>query len=662
MSSEPDHPAARCALRALLAAALLVLAPALAAAEPDGGAADEVDAPAPVAVDPPRPEVAALGPPAAIDAWLDGVVETQRRIHHVPGAVVALVDREGTVLLRGWGYADLPDRRRVDPERTLFRLGSVTKTFVWAALMAEVTAGRLDLDADVDALLPDLDVPAVDGRPVTLADLMMHAAGFEDRGVDLALGPDEPVPPLAEHLADRRPETLHPPGLVPAYSNYGTALAAHVLETVTGEDWARHVERTILAPAGMEDVVADQPPADADRIAVGHRWRRGAFETAPFLRIPDAPAGALSGTATDLARWLRVHLGDGVVDGRRVLTAETVRRMQEPLRRFHPQAPPVLHGFYRMDRGGERVLGHQGSTMTTHTVLAILPDRGIGLFAAYNGDGGASAPIELLGALVERLAPTELPEPRTPPEDFAERADRYTGEYLPSRRDESSLARAGALVAAVRVAATADGHLLTRFPDGDALQWVEVAPDEFRARDGLARASFRATADGGMELWFSTDALRVLQRADGLASPALHRLGFTIAIAVLLLAFVGYPAAGLRSGDRMVFGQVRRLPPVAVPLAWGTAATGLVGLVLIGLSTGAGDAFVTGVPAAMVAALWTNALFAVLAGATLLVGLVCAFGDGATPGQRGRLLVVALAAVLHAGLLAYWNLMPWGIP
>jgi CubicO group peptidase (beta-lactamase class C family) len=113
------------------------------------------------------------------DAWLDGFLPSAIKQADIAGAVVVIV-KDGQVLTqRGYGYADVATRRRVDPADTLFRIGSISKLFTWTAVMQLVEQGKIDLDADVNRYL-DFMVPPLAGQPITMRNLMTHTAGFED--------------------------------------------------------------------------------------------------------------------------------------------------------------------------------------------------------------------------------------------------------------------------------------------------------------------------------------------------------------------------------------------------------------------------------------------------------------------------------------------------
>jgi len=114
-----------------------------------------------------------------VDTWLDGFFGFALPRGDVAGAVVVVVKDGKIVTQRGFGYADTKARKAVDPDRTLFRVGSVSKLFTWTAVMQLVEQGKIDLDADINRYL-DFRIPAFQGKPVTMRNLMTHTGGFEE--------------------------------------------------------------------------------------------------------------------------------------------------------------------------------------------------------------------------------------------------------------------------------------------------------------------------------------------------------------------------------------------------------------------------------------------------------------------------------------------------
>jgi CubicO group peptidase (beta-lactamase class C family) len=215
----------------------------------------------------PTPPVAAAGSPqpAAVNLtaedvgpFLDGLMNAHLAWHDIAGGVVTVV-KDGQILLcKGFGYADFARRETVVPDRTLFRPGSITKLFIGIAVMQLVEAGKIDLDRDINDYL-DFKIPATFIQPITMRNLLTHTAGFDQRLRNLFVGRREDLRPLRDYLIAEMPDRLFSPGAVPAYSNYGLALAGYIVERVSGVPYKDYVRYQIFRPLQMEHSTFDQP-------------------------------------------------------------------------------------------------------------------------------------------------------------------------------------------------------------------------------------------------------------------------------------------------------------------------------------------------------------------------------------------------------------------
>src|SRR6185312_15591243 len=185
-----------------------------------------------------------------VDAWLDGYMPYALKAGGIPGAVVVVVKDGQPLTERGFGYSDIATHKPVDPENTLFRPGSVSKLFTWTAVMQQVQAGKLNLDADVNNYL-DFKIPPRNGKPITLRNLMTHTPGFAETVKYLIVfGKDKPAT-LRAALVRSVPDRIYDPGTMPAYSNYGASIAGYIVQRVSGEPFEEYVQRHIFAPLGM---------------------------------------------------------------------------------------------------------------------------------------------------------------------------------------------------------------------------------------------------------------------------------------------------------------------------------------------------------------------------------------------------------------------------
>src|SRR5215472_16054229 len=197
-----------------------------------------------------------------VEAFLDGLVPLQLQREDIAGAVVVVVKDGKVFFSKGYGYADVKNRTKVSPADTLFRPGSISKTFTWTAVMQLVEKGKLDLDRDVNEYL-DFQVPHTLGRPLTLRNLMTHTPGFEEVIKDLAVDRPDQLPSLQAYLIAHQPRQIFAPGTIPAYSNYGAGLAGYIVQRVSGLPFEQYVQENIFRPLRITHATFVQPLPDS---------------------------------------------------------------------------------------------------------------------------------------------------------------------------------------------------------------------------------------------------------------------------------------------------------------------------------------------------------------------------------------------------------------
>jgi CubicO group peptidase (beta-lactamase class C family) len=371
---------------------------------------------------------------AQLQAFFDTLIPAQLAANHIPGAVVAVV-RDGRVAFaQGYGFAEVVEQTPVAADRTYFEIGSIGKLFVWTAVMQLVEEGRLNLDADVNGYL-DFAIPDTYPEPITLKHLLGHTAGFENRDFGLLVPDVDGVEPLGRFLYDNLPARVRPPGLEAGYSNYGSVLAGYIVERVSGEPLAQYVDERILQPLGMRRTTLDQriSPELAPDVAHGYVERGAALREQPFdiYAFGAVAAGGEFSTAADMARFMLAQLQDGRYEDQQILREDTARLMHGTLFRPDPRVNGMAYGFMEMDRNGHRAIGHIGSAAITFSSLVLLPDDGVGVFVAYNGDRARPLTVEpaTFNAFMDRFFPAPARPAYTPPADFASRAGELTGNF-----------------------------------------------------------------------------------------------------------------------------------------------------------------------------------------------------------------------------------------
>ena len=246
----------------------------------------------------------------------------------IPGLAVALVDKDRTVWLAGFGRLDGRGSAPVNAD-TIFSVQSMSKLFTATAVMQAVAAGRLDLDEPITTYLPGFTVHSAfeehPERKITLRMLLSHTAGFTH---EAPVGNNNELDPgdFDAHVRSISETWLRfPVGTGYAYSNLGIDLAGFILERVEGKPFPEVVRESLLEPLGMGRSTFDRAAIRASgNRAVGHVEPY----PAPPLYEPMTAAGGLYASARDLARFLRFQLNDGSIDGRVVLDRKWLDEMR----------------------------------------------------------------------------------------------------------------------------------------------------------------------------------------------------------------------------------------------------------------------------------------------------------------------------------------------
>src|SRR5260221_12131598 len=261
---------------------------------------------------PPNLTAEDLGP------FLDGLMNAKLTQRDIAGAVITVVKDSQILLCKGFGYSDFARRQTVVPDRTLFRPGSITKLFTGIAVMQLVEAGKIDLDRDINDYL-DFKIPATFTQPITMRNLLTHTAGFDQRLRNLFVSRREELQPLRDYLIVEMPDRLFSPGAVPAYSNYGLALAGYIVERVSGVPFKEYVRYQIFRPLQMNHSSFDQPLPEDLLPDMSNGYNTASGPPCGVEVVQAVPAGALFPTRDDMGRFMGALLNQGALGGAQIL-------------------------------------------------------------------------------------------------------------------------------------------------------------------------------------------------------------------------------------------------------------------------------------------------------------------------------------------------------
>jgi CubicO group peptidase (beta-lactamase class C family) len=338
--------------------------------------------------------------------------------HPAVGLAVGVV-RDGSLeFFSGHGVADVASNTPVT-EATVFRIGSITKTFTAIAVLQLWEQGLVDLDAPAnDYLRAYRLIPAkVAHRPATVRQLLTHTAGLPqllhpwrahtpNLGETVRFG--RQLPTLAEYYRGGL-RLVAEPGTTHAYSNHSFATLGQLVEDVSGKPLGRWFREHLFDPLGMEHTDLLRSERVRSRLATGYRLRSDGPRPVGDWDVVTPAAGSIYSTTSDVARYVAALLGGGANEHGSVLKPETLASMFAPHYQPDPRLPGVGLAFFRRELGGHLIVEHDGLVPGFSSQLSVAPDDGIGVVAFTNGARGAMAwlGVEVSGLLGDVLGVPE---------------------------------------------------------------------------------------------------------------------------------------------------------------------------------------------------------------------------------------------------------------
>lgn len=322
--------------------------------------------------------------PQELQALLDSFFVEQLREMHIPGAVFILVRNGKVFFQKGYGFADFENHVPVVPEKTEFRVASISKLVTATAVMQLCDRGLIDLDDDINGYLKAFKLDYTFDKPITFRHLLTHTSGLDRQPVGMYTHDKDTPVPLGQCLASHIPAQIAAPGERLNYSNYGMALAGYLVQEISGTPFAQYVEQNIFHPLGMQNSSFEPRPELNPNTAVSYDYKDGKLTRASLDHLNLLPAGGLISTACDMARFLTAHLQNGRYENARILQEATARKMHQQQFTFHASLPGWDCGFYEASYNHHRVLMHSGNGRGCSSLLLLVPDQNLGFFVAYN--------------------------------------------------------------------------------------------------------------------------------------------------------------------------------------------------------------------------------------------------------------------------------------
>ncbi len=503
-----------------------------------------------------------------IEASVDPIIENLMAEQSVPGLALIVVKDGKIVIKKGYGYADEIHKVPVDPDSSLFHIGSVTKLFTTTAAMQLYEQGKLDLHASVNQYLTSFKVAEPFGKPITMTDLLTHSGGLHYKLMGTVTPFGEVSPPLAEHLPSALPEPARTPGFVSVYSDYGMALAGHVIEAASGESYQDYILTHILKPLGMHHSGLILTPGKSSKMAMPGASSGESFPPRDFNYSKFAPATEIHASAGDMAKFVLMQLGH---TDSPILKPETLRLMQTHQFPANSDLPGWAYGFREQSYDGRHAIGHPGSWFKHLGKLTLFPDHDLGIYLVMN-----KRYSKIYKDATRRIADLYIPRPQI---------TKPTGREAPTSTPLSQFE--GTYVSAQYTTPYTERLMMISSPksyldveaDGNALvianePYFETKPGYFLRFDGLKNATFVRDPNNSDDLYLMFDGSSGRKRLSGFETPFSQAVLAGVSLVLMLagLAFTktsGEATSLKRLNAAMVSLAILFIPVVACILLFG---------------------------------------------------------------------------------------------
>ena len=594
--------------------------------------------------------------PAQSIAELQQQLERILKDNHVPGVSVAIVKHDGPEWVGGLGLADVANKTLVTAD-TQFRIGSTSKAFVSLSILKLANEGKLSLQDPVHKLAPDVWFEnrweATD--PVRVVDLLEHTTGWDDLHLR-EYAKDAPTTMSVREGLDydhHSRVSRWPPGTRMAYCNSGSAVAAYIVEKIIGQRFEDYVAENFFQPIGMKSASYFQTSAPS-----ATSYHDDGKTPYSYWNILLRPAGSINASANDMAAYLAFYLNRGTVNGREVIPAASLDRMENPTRTWAAQEG-LKAGYglsnYWFIQDGFVYHGHSGGVNGGLTELAYMPAYGEGYFFSINsGNGDAFGKIaRTIRAYVTRqLTKPEVP----PPAPLPANASSYAGWYEPDSPRVQMFYFFARLLGLVRVHFADDRMLLAPLTGFKNDVFLPVTETQFRKMPDKEAPSPVATA----ELLAPPNVEGQFIQVDGGTSTlrripgwmAISQIILTAGVVLAIVSVIVYAPFWLLGG---ISRQRRRPNERAVRWCPLMAVLSLVTVVLVVIASNPDPITRMGN-----LTIWSGAVFVLtilFASASVASAVAVLRAQGVRKWVWRYSVAVALALLIATVYLAYWGVI-----
>ena len=332
-------------------------------------------------------EIASDNKPNNLTALKDSIQKILKETK-TPGAGVVLVSGDETIMVEGFGKADIENNIDVD-ENTMFRLGSVSKIYVALAILKLQEEGRLNLKDKIRDLIPEIEFnnPWEDKFPIRIENLLEHTSGWDEWHF-AELGSDDPKPKTLKEALDFYPKgrtSKFIPGTRIQYSNAGTSVAAYIVEKVSGLTFEDYIDQYFFKPMGIENMTYLQ--SEQFKKTGAKLYENGI--KIDYFNILYRPSAALNGSPKDMVKMIKFFINRGKINNNQLISDSSLLRMErsESMPLLSKYESLKIYGLANQPNyfNGFVYRGHGGSLPGGNADFAYLPEYNMGYAVMING-------------------------------------------------------------------------------------------------------------------------------------------------------------------------------------------------------------------------------------------------------------------------------------
>jgi len=318
----------------------------------------------------------------------------EKRIHElkIPGLGIGIVKDNSVLYSRGFGYADIENRKKITPNN-VFRVGSISKTFTAIGIMQQLEQGKIDLNENINKYLPNGKIYSKkrNANPITFKHILTHTSGIGEilKRTDLFRihhFVNKNIKKIYSHkkLFNRKIKLKITPGEKWAYANFALVLLGFLLELISGMEFSRYMIENIFNPLEMNNSDFKWSNRVKPLQAKGYKLKKGKnieFGTETQIQMP---AGSLYTSINDMMNYIKCLLNGGKFNNSQIIKSETLQMMWKPQYRKDERLPGIGYIFWIFDINGYRILNHGGSINGYLSEMYIIPNEKLGIIVCIN--------------------------------------------------------------------------------------------------------------------------------------------------------------------------------------------------------------------------------------------------------------------------------------